>query len=288
MEEIRTISFEDREYPQVLKKIANPPKSLFIKGKLYPKEKCFAIVGTRKCTGYGKEIAKELAYDLAQAGFTIVSGFAFGIDTAAHLGALEAEKRTIAVLGTGLDEQSIYPQRNRNLVREILEKGGALISEYPPGTPGSKFTFPQRNRIIAGISLGILVVEAQGKSGALITAHWAKQQGKKIFAVPGNINALTSKGPHLLIKEGAKLVETVEDILKEFDLPSKKERKRKPIEEGREEERKILMIISEGPSPIDKIIEKTKFPPSLVISTLTILEAQGKIKNLGGNIYILS
>lgn len=287
-EEIRKINIKDKEYPAILKKIAEAPEALFVRGEIFAKEKCFAIVGTRRCTAYGREIAKEIAQDLAQAGLTIVSGFAAGIDTAAHWGAVEISKRTIAVLGTGLDEKSIYPRANLKLGQKILKTEGALISEYPPGTSGSKFTFPQRNRIISGLSLGVLVVEAPGKSGALITANWAKQQERKIFAVPGSVHSINSKGPHLLIKQGAKLVETANDILAELKLPkTAKKRGQTPLSEN-EEEKLILKVLKEGALPIDKIIEKSGLNPGLAISTLTIMESKAIVKNLGGNTYILS
>jgi len=216
MPEIKTITTKDKEYPELLKKIPEPPKTLYFKGNLLPTENCFAIVGTRRCSDYGKQIALEIGGDLVESGFTIISGLAEGIDTHAHLSAVKREKRTIAVLGTGLDEKSIYPQINLKLVKKILETGGCLISEYPPGTRGSKFTFPKRNRIISGMSLGVLVIEAKRKSGSLITAMWAKRQRKKVFAVPGHVHSLNSKGCHYLIKKGAILVENANDILKEL------------------------------------------------------------------------
>lgn len=230
MQEIKTISIQDNKYPKLLKEIKNPPKILYIKGEILPEENCFAIVGTRKCSSYGKQVALEIAGDLAEAGLTIVSGLALGIDTFCHLATVKRRKRTIAVLGTGLDEKSIYPKENIKLAEKIVETDGCLISEYAPGTSGSKFTFPQRNRIISGLSLGVLVIEAKQKSGALITAFWTKQQRRKIFALPGPIHSLNSKGPHILIKQGAKLVESANDILKELNLP-KNQRKRVSLKE---------------------------------------------------------
>ena len=165
MSEIKTISVKDKNYPKLLKEIKNPPEVLYTRGELKPDEKCFGVVGTRMFSSYGKQVALEIAGDLAEAGLTIVSGLAPGIDTFAHTATVERRKRTIAVLGTGIDERSIYPQSNLNLARKILETGGCLISEYPPGTRGTNFTFPQRNRIISGLSLGVLVVEAKEKSG---------------------------------------------------------------------------------------------------------------------------
>lgn len=218
-EKIKTIRLEDKEYPLLLKKITNPPKILYFKGELLKEEKYFAIVGTRRASDYGKEIAFSIARDLSEAGLIIVSGMARGIDSFAHKGTLERGGRTIAVLGTGLDEKSIYPKENLNLARKILENKGCLISEYPPKTSGLRQNFPERNRIIAGLSFGVLVVEAKFGSGALITANWAKRYRRKIFAVPGSIHFPNSQGCHFLIKQGARLVENANDILKELSLP---------------------------------------------------------------------
>jgi len=287
MEEIKKIKIQDKNYPKLLKKIENPPKILYVKGKIFPSELCFAVVGTRMCSAYGKETALEFAGNLAEAGLTIVSGLAPGIDTWAHRAAIEHQGRTIAVLGTGIDEKSIYPRSNIDLSRKILETGGALISEYPPGTSGSQFTFPQRNRIISGLSLGVLVVEAKRKSGALITANWAKSQKRLIFAIPGSIRYLNSKGCHYLIKKGANLVENINDILKELNLPQVT----KPGNVTRERtlgEQLILNALKKEALDADKIIEKTKLSASQVAAILATLEIKGKIRNLGGNIYAIS
>jgi len=282
---IKKISISDSLYPERLKEIKNPPKALYFKGKMLPLESCFAIVGTRRCSNYGKQVALEIARDLAEAGLTIVSGLATGIDTFAHLAATEASKRTIAVLGTGLDEKSIYPRSNLGLVKKILETGGCLISEYEPSTPGAKFTFPQRNRIISGMSLGVLVVEAKRKSGALITADWAKQQGRKVFAVPGPVHSLNSWGTHFLIKKGAGLVESAQDILIELNI-------RHSLKKGKlatdiKEEFLILQALAQGPLEINQIIKKTELSAPLVASTLSVLEIKGKIRNLGANTYAI-
>ncbi len=283
-EDIFTIKIEDKDYPKLLKKISIPPKLLYLRGKLFKNEFCFAIVGTRRCSDYGREIAFDIAKDLAQAGISVVSGMARGIDTMAHQGALEGKGRTIAVLGTGLDEKSIYPQQNLKLVKKILENEGCLISEYPPGTSGRKQNFPERNRIISGMSLGILVIEAKFGSGALITAQWAQKQGRKVFALPGSIHSLNSKGPHSLIKEGAKLVENANDILEELKL-AKIERKK--IKGESLEENLILEVLEQGNLHIDKIIEKTKLPSQKVSASLSLMEIYGRVKNLGGNVYAL-
>jgi DNA processing protein len=286
MNEIKEITIENQNYPQLLRKIKNPPKKLYFLGQIFPKENCFAIVGTRRCSNYGKEVAYKIASELAEAGLTIVSGFAPGIDTIAHKAVIEKGKRTIAVLGTGLDKKSIYPKSNLKLIDKILECGGCLISEFPPGTHGTKYTFPQRNRIISGLSLGVLVVEARMQSGALITANYAKEQGRKIFAVPGSIFSQVSKGCHFLIKNGAKLVESAKDILEELGI-KKLERGKKEIKGETPEENLILEVLKEGALEVEKIIEKTKLSPSKVLSLLSILEIEGKIKNLGGNVYAI-
>ena len=286
LKEIKTIKIGDKEYPKLLKGIKDPPEVLYVRGELNPEENCFAVVGTRMASAYGKQVALEIAGDLAEAGLTIVSGMAPGIDTFVHQATLERKGRTIAVLGTGLDEKSIYPQSNLKLAKKILETGGCLISEYPPGTPGSKFTFPNRNRIISGLSLGVLVVEAKQKSGALITAHHAFEQKRKVFAIPGSIHSLNSKGCHYLIKKGAKLVENANDILKELNLP---ELTSPGLMRGEtEEENLILGVLKEGVLDIDKIIEKTKLSAATVASTLAVLEIKGKVRNLGGNTYAIN
>ena len=224
---------------------------------------------------------------MVDAGFTIVSGLAPGIDTFAHTTVIERKKRAIAVLGTGIDEKTIYPRENLQLAKKIIENDGCIISEYPPGTRGTKFTFPNRNRIIAGVSIGVLVVEAKEKSGALITADWAFSQKKKVFAVPGPIYSLVSKGPHKLIKNGAKLAENSKDILLELGFEEKL-LDNKEITGETEEENLILKILQENSLDVDKIIEKTKLPAQIIASTLVILEIKGKVKNLGANIYAIS
>ncbi len=284
--EIKKINIKEKNYPGLLKKIKNPPEILYYWGEIKPEENCFAIVGTRRYSNYGKQAALEIAGDLAEAGLTIVSGLAPGIDTFVHQAAVERNKRTIAVLGTGLDEKSIYPQSNLKLAEKILETSGCLISEYPPGTRGTQFTFPQRNRIIAGLCLGVLVIEAKEKSGSLITAQWAKKQRKKIFAVPGSIHSLNSKGCHYLIKQGAKLVENANDILKELNFTYLLA-ENKQIQGENNEENLILETLKEGVLDIDKIIEKTKLPASKIAATLVVLEIKNKVRNLGGNTFAI-
>jgi DNA processing protein len=286
-EDIKTISVENENYPKLLKEIKDPPKVLYYLGEIKPEENCFAIVGTRRFSSYGKQVALEISGDLSESGLTIVSGLAPGIDTFSHQAVIERKKRTIAVLGTGLDEKSIYPKSNLDLAKKIIETGGCLISEYPPETRGTQFTFPQRNRIISGLSLGTLVIEAKEKSGALITANLAFSQKRKVFAVPGQIYSSNSKGPHLLIKRGAKLVDNINDILQELNLPLKS-KELASLQGENEEENLILNILKEEALYVDKIIERANLPAATIASTLSILEIKGKVKNLGRNIYAIS
>ena len=283
--EIKKIFSKDKNYPSLLKKIKNPPKVLYYKGSLFPQEKCFAVVGTRRNSLYGKEIVSKIVPLLVKAGLAIVSGLAPGIDTLAHKVTLQEGGRTIAVLGTGLDESSLYPKSNISLAREIIKKGGLLLSEYPPGTRGTKFTFPQRNRIISGLSLGVLVVEAPEKSGAIITALWAKKQKRMVFAVPGNINSPLSQGCNHLIQEGAFLVKEGEDILKKLGIKVRKEKRE--IQGKSAEENLIINILREGSLSLDEIIIKTNLPSQKIIVILSKMEIEGKVENLGQNIFTL-
>jgi DNA processing protein len=287
MDEVKTVKIEDAEYPIELKKVKDAPKILYYKGILpNPNEKCFAIVGTRRCSPYGQQIALKLSGELANAGLIIVSGLAPGIDTFSHKAVVERKKRTIAVLGTGLDKKSVYPQTNLNLSEKILEYGGCLMSELPEGTPGSKFSFPRRNRIVSGLSLGVLVVEAKIKSGSLITAELAKKQNKKLFAMPGSIFSLNSSGPNKLIKEGAELVENTNDILEKLNLSVVKVQQKFEAEDS--EEKLILDALREESLEVNKIIEKTNLSAPVIATKLALMEISGKIRSLGGNIYSLN
>ena len=214
-EKINIITVADKEYPEKLKQINDCPMYLYVKGNLdLLNKKSIAMVGSRKCTSYGKIVAKNISNKLAKNNFVVVSGLAKGIDTFFFFFSLENEKSTIAVLGSSID--NIYPNENINLAKKIIEKNGLIMSEYVIGSKPERLNFPARNRIISGISDGVLVIEAREKSGALITVDFALEQGKEIFAVPGNINNVYSKGSNQIIKEGAKLVNCVEDILEEI------------------------------------------------------------------------
>lgn len=292
MEEIKSVKIEDPQYPKLLKELSDAPKILWYRGTLHPESTrasapCVAIVGTRRPSAYGQQATLQITGELANAGLAIISGMAPGIDTFAHQACIERGARTIAVLGTGLDEKSIYPQQNLQLSRDIIKNGGCLISEFKPGTPGYPNNFRQRNRIVSALSLGVLVVEAKEKSGSLITARYAKEQHKKLFALPGPIYTLNSIGPNKLIKEGATLVESAQDILDVLGIAPQKLQKKKLFEAENVEEAAILEALKEESLYIDKIIEKTKLTPSVTATTLALLEISGKIRNLGGNIYSL-
>ena len=286
-EYIEKITIDDKNYPADLKKIKNPPKILYFRGEIKQNEPLFAVVGARNCSSYGKQATIDIAGNLAEAGLTIVSGLAPGIDSFVHWATIERGKRTIAVFGTGVDKQSIYPSENMRLAEKILETGGLLISEYPPGTQGTRWTFPQRNRIISGLSLGVLVIEAKQRSGALITADCAFEQDRKVFALPGSIYSLNSKGPHFLIKKGAKLIENSNDILKELNLTLAENNDTNEIGGQNAEENLILNILEEGGLHIDQIIKTTKLSAAKTAGILAILEMEEKIRNLGGNIYAI-
>jgi DNA processing protein len=281
--EIKKITINDPNYPKLLKEIYDPPKELYVWGELKAEENYpLAVVGTRKVSNYGKQITIDLVRNLAKAGLTIISGLALGVDGIAHQTCLDVNGRTIAVLGSGLNH--IYPAIHRNLAEKIVKSGGAVISEYPPDTKPERWTFPVRNRIIAGLSLGVLVIEAPETSGALITARFALDSGREVFAVPGNINQPNSVGTNQLIKLGAKVVTKAEDILDAFNLVLTEQFK-KEIKPANKEEKIILEILNDGPLHVDEIIKKSKLEAPLVNSTLVMMEITGKVKHIGGGIY---
>ncbi|MFA5249017.1 MAG: DNA-processing protein DprA [Candidatus Paceibacterota bacterium] len=286
-QEIKTAGPEDPEYPLALKKIKNPPKTLYYLGRMLAEEDCLAVVGSRFASPYGKAAALELAKGAVQNGLTIVSGLAVGIDSCAHKAAVQLGRRTIAVLGGGLDIGSFYPRENIRLAQEILDSGGALISEYPPGTKPARYTFPQRNRVIAGLVLGVLVVEAKLRSGALLTADWAKKYNKKIFAVPGPIHNANSQGCNRLIKNGAMLAEDHNDILKGLHMSSASLRQQAlPIQDPNEQA--ILKVLEQENFNIEKIIEMAKIDAATAARTIILLEMKGAIIDLGGGVYGLA
>lgn len=287
-EKIYCLTIDDELYPKLLKKVYDPPFCLFVRGNLNIKDNYLAVVGSRKNSLYGKQITEKMVYELSQKGLTIVSGLAFGIDSIAHKTCLKAGGKTIAILGSGLDEKNIYPQEHLNLAKEIIDKGGAIISEYPPETPANFFTFPRRNRIIAGISLATFIVEAQKKSGALITAEYALENGREIFTVPQNISSENSQGTNELIKNGANLITDSTEILAILNLQdNKKYVKNKPALTKNKEEEIILSLLSEDALHIDNLIKKTNLGSQKVNQTLSLLEIKGLIQNLGNMMYIL-
>jgi len=287
-EKIKIITIKDENYPKLLKEIYDPPAILYVKGELKKEEKYpLAVVGTRKMTFYGREVTEQIVKDLANAGLTIISGLALGIDSVAHKTTLKEKGRTIAVLGGGIDEKTIYPSIHKNLAKKIVESGGAVISEYPVGTRPTKYSFPNRNRIISGLSLGVLVIEAPFESGALITAKLALDQNREVFAVPGNIYNKTSEGCNWLIKLGAKVVTKAEDIFEALNLELILEKKKEIKPESKEEEI-LLKYLSKEPIHIDELIEKSGLNPAKVLSTLSLMEIKEKVKNLGQGKYILN
>lgn len=283
-ENIKIITKDENEYPKLLGEITKPPFLLYVKGELPTEEKYFSCVGTRWPSDYGKIVTPEIVGDILNYNFTIVSGMARGIDTLSHKEALEREKRTVAVIGTGLD--IFFPPENKNLAKEI-EKNGAIISEFPLRTPPLSYNFPQRNRIIAGISMGTLVIEAKEKSGALITANLALEENREVFAVPGPIYSKTSKGCNNLIKQGAHPVTSSEDILSVFNIEKGLEIE-KEIKGNTKEEKLILDLLKINPCSVDEIIKKTKIDTGTVNSNLILLEIEKKIVKTGEKYYINS
>ena len=280
-EKIRMITKNEKEYPKLLKEIAKPPACIYIKGNLLPNEKYFASVGTRWPSDYGKMVIGELIGDVSQ-NFTVVSGMARGIDSLSHKETIKRGKRTIAVVGTGLD--TVFPPENKNLEKEI-EIHGAIISEFPLGIPPLQYNFPLRNRIIAGMSVGVLITEGKTRSGALITANSALEEGREVFAVPGPIFSKTSEGPNNLIKQGAHPVTSTSDILAAFNL-EKAMKEEKEIKGETEEENIIIEFLKESPSSIEEIIKETKLEAGKINSTLILMEIQNKIKR-SGNQYMI-
>lgn len=276
------------EYPAILREVPTPPPVLFMHGRLQETDQfALAIVGTRRLTSYGRQIAKELTAGLVRHNITIVSGLARGIDAIAHKTALEMGGRTIAVLGSGTDE--IYPPENRQLAKQIVEQQqGAVITEYPLGTKPHARNFPPRNRIISGLSLGTIVIEGDVDSGAMITAQFALEQNREVFAVPGPITSPVSNGPNRLIQQGAKLVMRVEDVLDELNLRmvSEKAAVQLALPESAEEVR-LLEQLSRDPQHVDELCRLTELPSATVSSTLTLLELKGIVQHVGGLKYAL-
>ena len=274
------------EYPPLLQEIHDPPEQLYVWGKI-PEMPMLAVVGTRKASPYGKQITPRLVQDLASAGLCVVSGLAYGIDALAHEAALDAEAKTVAVLGSGLDRTSLYPREHWRLAEKIVAAGGAVVSEYPEGTQPLAHHFPARNRIVAGMSLGVLVIEAPEKSGALITADLALRENRDVFCVPGSIASQNSVGPNRLIQLGAKLVMGAEDVLEELGIET--EFRGQGLRDGlTEEQQKIVAALKDAPQHVDAIVEITKLDITACNVQLVELELRGIVKNIGNGNYAAS
>jgi len=284
-QDIKILTWEDEVYPQRLKEIDQPPPVLYIRGEYLPDDLfAVAIVGTRRVTPYGRQITEELSSFLAANNMTVISGLARGVDAVAHQTTLKAGGRTIAVLGSGVDK--IYPPEHRALADQILERG-AIVSDYAPGTPPEASNFPPRNRIISGLSLAIIVVEAGETSGALITAEFAAEQGREVFAVPGSIFAPQSKGTNKLIQNGALPLLSVNDLMQALDLTRVGERKAaRKIMPADTIEAKLLTILLDEPLHVDEIRNQAELPIEKVSAALVLMELKGMVRQVGGMNYV--
>jgi DNA processing protein len=281
------ITQADAEYPALLREIYDPPLVLYVKGKLEPRDKhAMAMVGSRQTTAYGLDVARKLAWQLAQAGVTVVSGGARGIDTAAHQGAIAAGGRTIAVLGTGINR--VFPPENAELFEKIAANG-AVLTQFPFNRNADKQTFPIRNRIVAGMTLGTIVVEANLTSGSLITANFAADYGRQVFAVPGRIDSPRSRGCHDLIKKGAKLCESADDVLPEFEFLFPQQRAEggaDSLAQLSAEEQRVFELVGNEETPIDELILASALPSATVTVALLKLEMKRLVRQLPGKFFV--
>jgi len=284
---VTVLTWRDEAYPYRLKEIYDLPPVLYVRGSLAPEDDwSLAVVGTRRPTYYGREVTEHIVGDLARNRITIISGLAKGIDATAHRAALDSGGRTIAVCGCGLDV--VYPSDHVKLAREVMERG-ALVSELPLGTRPKAENFPRRNRVMSGMSLGVLVVEAGEASGALITVRWALEQNREVFAVPGSVLSSVSQGTNRLIQEGAKLVIEASDILEELNLTMAAQQVEvKELVPATETESLILKYISSEPTHIDEVGRRCGLPIATVSSTLSMMELKGTVKQVGGMNYIMA
>lgn len=277
---------KEPDYPKVLLQISDPPPLLYLKGKVLSQDRlALAVVGSRKMTNYGREVVEALVPELATAGLTIVSGLALGIDAVAHQAALSVGGRTIAVLACGIDQ--IYPPSHTSLAEEMLQSGkGAILTEFPPGTPTYPANFPIRNRIISGLSLGVLVIEAAEGSGTFHTVEAALEQGREVFAVPGSIFSPYSAGTAKLIERGAKPVTRAADILEELQVAGEtlKQKARETLPSSPEEE-EILKLLGANELHVDELVRQSRFDTAKVSSLLTTMEMKGLVRHLGGGVY---
>jgi DNA processing protein len=285
----RIVPYTDPNYPPILREIHDPPVLLYLKGSDIPSRLLFVgVVGSRSPTPYGLKAAERIGQGLARRGLGVASGLARGIDSAAHWGCLEGRGFALGVLGTGIDV--VYPESNKKLYHRVLEKG-AVVTEFPPGTPPEPWNFPARNRIISGLSRAVVVVEATLKSGSLITASLALEQGRDVFAVPGSVHSFKSQGCHSLIKQGAKLVESADDILEELGLNDGHHAKVDTFKEVllppmEEKEKTVFGLLGDYPVHIDEIAREGKLEPGEVSSILTKMELKGLIRQLPGKMFI--
>lgn len=288
-EKLKVVSLDEELYPALLKQIYDPPPLLFYQGTLIKDKYPLACVGSRRLSFYGKQVIEEIIPPLSQNGATIISGLALGADAAAHAATLQAGGRTIAVLGSGANNESIYPKENYRLAQQIIDNGGAVISEFPIGTLPLRFNFPIRNRVISGLSLGTIIIEATEDSGSLITAKLALDQNREVFSVPGNIFSPLSEGPNNLLKLGAQVITSAEDILDFLKIEKNKDlfSEIKPLAENPTEEA-ILKVLSKEPKNLEKIAQETKLPTNILVSAIALMELKNKIKNSGGMNYIIN
>lgn len=284
---IQILTWDDDIYPALLKEVDQPPPVLYVRGNLIPADGvAVAIVGTRRLTMYGKQVTDELAAYLSHHGVTIISGLARGVDAVAHDAALKSGGRTIAVLGSGVDV--IYPPEHQHLADQIIQQG-AVISDYPPGTPPDGINFPPRNRIISGLALATVIVEAGDKSGALITASFAANQGRDVLAVPGSIYAPQSKGTNRLIQQGARPMLSPEDVLEAIDIEYTREHHQaRLIFPADEVESRIMQTLGDQPAHIDEISHQLDLPIEKVSATLTLMELKGMVNQVGGMNYVIA
>jgi DNA processing protein len=279
------VTINESGYPDNLKELEDAPIVLYVRGKMTKADiNAVAIVGSRKMTSYGKEVAERISTQLAKVGVTVVSGMAFGVDITAHKAALSTGGRCVGVLASGIDK--ITPRSNDWLGKNVIKEGGAIISEYPPGVDAQKHFFPYRNRIISGLSKAVVVVEGKIKSGTIHTANHAAAQGRQVFAVPGHITSPLSGAPHYLIKNGACLLEDAKDILEELNLQFKVNKEAmETVLPSDETEKQLLDLLANEPLHLDEIVRISGLDINIISSTLTILELKGVIRNIGNGIY---
>jgi DNA processing protein len=282
---ISVVTVADREYPRLLAQIPAPPPVLYVKGALLPEDDAaLAIVGTRRSTSYGREVAARFAADFAEAGLTVVSGLARGVDAAAHEASLRAGGRTIAVLGSGVD--IVYPPEHKNLAAQIVEHG-ALVSDYPPGRKPDAPNFPARNRIISGLSLGVVVVEAPARSGTLITVDFAADQGREVFVVPGSVLSANSAGGHRLLRDGARLVTCGADVMDDLRIGERKEQA--AVQQAlplTDQERRLLNHIGADPMHLDELLIAAGLSVAEGSGLVTMLELKGLVRDVGARHFV--